>query len=68
MTTGEVGDWTPVWGLFVTPEGFAGTFIRAVPEGGGAVVNLGANSKARVTAAFTYRDSATHPLLAGVPA
>ncbi|MDX8053965.1 hypothetical protein SK571_31740 [Lentzea sp. BCCO 10_0798] len=51
--TGEVREWIPAWGLFVTPEGFAGTFIRAVPQGGGAVVNLGANSKARVAAAFT---------------
>lgn len=54
-TTGSVSDWTPAWGLFVTPQGFAGTFVRAVPEGGGAVVNLGANSKARVAAAFSYR-------------
>ncbi|TQM79241.1 hypothetical protein FHX81_1543 [Saccharothrix saharensis] len=56
VTTGEVGGWTPAWGLFVTPEGFAGTMIRAVPRGGGAVVNLGANSRARATAAFTYRE------------
>lgn len=61
VTTGEVRDWTPAWGLFVTPDGFAGTFIRAVPEGGGAVVNLGANSRARVAAAFTYGDNTTHP-------
>jgi hypothetical protein len=54
-TTGEVRDWVPAWGLFVTPEGFAGTFIRAVPQGGGAVVNLGANSKAKVAAAFSHR-------------
>jgi hypothetical protein len=53
--TGEVCNWIPAWGLFVTPEGFAGTFIRAVPQGGGAVVNLGANSKAKVAAAFTHR-------------
>jgi len=56
VTTGEVGDWTPAWGLFVTPEGFAGSMIRAAPRGSGAVVNLGANSKARATVAFTYRD------------
>ncbi|MFD8495926.1 hypothetical protein [Amycolatopsis sp. NPDC059657] len=56
-STGEIHDWTPAWGLFVTPEGFAGTFNRAVPKGGGAVVNLGANSQARATTAFTHRDS-----------
>jgi hypothetical protein len=30
-STGVVVPWSPVWGVFLTPAGYAGLHIRAVP-------------------------------------
>ncbi|QKG23684.1 hypothetical protein [Actinomadura verrucosospora] len=51
--TGEVEDWTAVWGLFVFPDGYGGAFCRTVPSGASSIVNMGAEG-ARATTAFHY--------------
>ncbi|MEV6843665.1 hypothetical protein [Actinoplanes sp. NPDC051411] len=51
--TGELGEWVASWGVFVTPQGYAGTDVRALPDGAGAVLNYGINRRTRVTGVFT---------------
>lgn len=51
--TRAIENWTAVYGLFVTPVGYAGAFGRALPVDGGAVVNYSSNAQTRVTAVFT---------------
>ncbi|GGU94973.1 hypothetical protein GCM10010182_09040 [Actinomadura cremea] len=51
--TGEITDWSAVWGVFAFPDGYGGAFCRAVPDGGGSVVNLGTTG-ARVTSVFHH--------------
>ncbi len=38
-TEDSVRDWLPVYGMFVFAHGYAGTFVRALPVDGGAVIN-----------------------------
>jgi hypothetical protein len=59
VDSGEDSEWIAAWGLFVTPQGYAGTDVRALPSGAGAIVNYGMNSKTCTTGVFTHaRDSA----------
>ncbi|KAB1935294.1 hypothetical protein F8271_21930 [Micromonospora sp. ALFpr18c] len=51
--TGAVGRWVAGWGIFVTPDGYAGTDVRALPADAGAILNYGINRRTRVTGAFT---------------
>ncbi|HVK26592.1 MAG TPA: hypothetical protein VM677_35025, partial [Actinokineospora sp.] len=53
-TTGVPQDWNAVWDCFLTPEGYAGSHIRALPTGGGAVIGMGASVEARTTGIFYY--------------
>lgn len=53
-TTGTRSDWTATWGMFLTPDGYAGTDIRALPTNAGAVVNLAAAAEVRVTGVFEH--------------
>lgn len=48
-----VTDWLPVYGMFVFESGYAGTFIRAHPATGRAVVN--ASTGATFSSIFTYQ-------------
>ncbi|GGK22123.1 hypothetical protein GCM10010124_13250 [Pilimelia terevasa] len=50
--TGEVADWKAAWDVFLTPDGYAGSHIRALPYGDGAVVGMGANPACRTTGPF----------------
>ncbi len=49
-----VEDWVAVYGMFVTPAGYAGSFGRAVPARSGSVVNYSFNDQATTTTVFTY--------------
>ncbi|MER6343560.1 hypothetical protein ACWC10_02170 [Streptomyces sp. NPDC001595] len=52
--TGERRDWHAVWGVFFTPDGYAGTDVRAAPAGHSTVINYGANPRVRTGCAFTH--------------
>ncbi|MGW3199176.1 hypothetical protein ACWDBD_32345 [Streptomyces sp. NPDC001118] len=52
--SGEVTYWDAVWGLFMTPHGFAGSTIRAAPRNQRGVINLGADMSGRVASVFHY--------------
>ncbi len=51
--TGARSDWVAAWGLFLTPQGYAGTDVRAAPASASAVVNYGSNPLTRTTGVFT---------------
>ncbi|MDT0449169.1 hypothetical protein [Streptomyces hesseae] len=51
--TGATEDWTPVWGLFVTPDGYGGNAIRAQRATGGDVIGYSTSSETLATVAFT---------------
>jgi hypothetical protein len=53
-TTKEWRDWHAVWDCFLTPEGYAGSHIRALPAGGGAVIGMGVTKAARTTGIFRF--------------
>lgn len=53
-TTGAVEDWVAAWDAFLTPDGYAGSHIRALPSGEGAVIGMGASARCRTTGVFTY--------------
>jgi hypothetical protein len=52
--TGVVEDWVAAWDAFLTPDGYAGSHIRALPRGDGAVIGMGASARCRTTGVFTY--------------
>lgn len=52
--TGVVENWIAAWDAFLTPDGYAGSHIRALPQGEGAVVGMGASAKCRTTGVFNY--------------
>ncbi|MET7622233.1 hypothetical protein [Streptomyces sp. NPDC005408] len=65
--TGRTENWRTVWSLFLTPEGHAGTYARALPAHAGAVVGMGADQRACTAGVFTYPDpSARATSTAGV--
>lgn len=53
-TTGELSEWNAVWDCFLTPAGYAGSHIRALPAGGGAVIGMGVTAAARTTGIFRF--------------
>ncbi|WP_083661257.1 hypothetical protein [Actinophytocola xanthii] len=52
--TGRSRDWHAVWDCFLTPEGYAGSHIRALPAGADAVIGMGVTEAARTTGIFYY--------------
>lgn len=54
--TGEVEDWWANWGLFVTPAGYAGAFVRALQPSDGTIITFG-NKGTRGSAVFTSMDA-----------
>ena len=52
--TGRTQDWHAVWDCFLTPEGYAGSHIRALPAGAGAVIGMGVTAAARTTGIFLF--------------
>lgn len=51
--TGATEDWTPVWGLFVTPHGYGGNAIRAQPATGDGIIGYSTDTATRATVAFS---------------
>lgn len=51
--TGEVRDWLATWGVYLTDEGYAGTYIRALSESAGSAV-VGWDALPQLTAVFSY--------------
>ncbi|AUG77902.1 hypothetical protein CFP65_3095 [Kitasatospora sp. MMS16-BH015] len=54
--TGAVEEWQAAWGLFVTPQGYAGSYARALPANESAVIGIGAHAMTRTAGVFTYQD------------
>lgn len=52
--TGMLGHWEGVWGMFVTPAGYAGAFVRALPANESAVIGVGANPATCTAGVFVY--------------
>jgi hypothetical protein len=52
--TGVVSDWVAAWDAFLTPDGYAGSHIRALPAGEGSIIGMGATPAARTTGVFYY--------------
>jgi hypothetical protein len=52
--TGAVEPWSATWGAFVTPDGYAGSCLRALPEGTGSIIGMGANAGVRTTSIFSF--------------
>lgn len=52
--TGQREQWQAAWGMFVTPQGYAGTYARALPADESAVIGIGSNAKTRTAGVFTY--------------
>jgi hypothetical protein len=50
--TRRLESWQAAWGLFVTPEGYAGAYARALPAGEGAVIGISANARTRTAGVF----------------
>ncbi|WP_406397704.1 hypothetical protein OH805_02205 [Streptomyces sp. NBC_00879] len=56
--TGRTEVWRTVWSLFLTPDGHAGTYARALPADAGAVVGMGADQRACTAGVFTFEAAA----------
>lgn len=50
--TGELQDWVAAWSAFVTPDGYAGSHVRALPADQTGIIGRGANAATRVTGVF----------------
>jgi hypothetical protein len=55
--SGKLEPWIATWGMFVTPVGYAGTDVRALPADAGSIVNFGTNERTKTTGVFSYPDS-----------
>jgi hypothetical protein len=55
--TGLIQDWSANWGVFVTDEGYAGSFVRALKAEDGAVISY-ANKGTRGAPVFSCTDGA----------
>ena len=51
-STGEIEEWQANWGIFVTDDGYAGAFIRALRADDGSVISY-SNRQTRGTCVFT---------------
>lgn len=54
--TGVTADWQAAWGMFLTPDGYAGTYARLVPAGERAVIGASAGPNARIAGVFATPD------------
>ncbi|MEU5219194.1 hypothetical protein AB0G79_23760 [Streptomyces sp. NPDC020807] len=52
--TGRPERWQAAWGMFLTPQGYAGTYARALPADESAVIGIGSNARTRTAGVFTY--------------
>ncbi len=44
--SGETEEWQAVYGLFYTPDGYAGSYAKVVPTGSGGIISIAANARA----------------------
>jgi hypothetical protein len=51
--SGEPEHWHAAWGMFLTPAGYAGTYIRSLPADAGPVIAFNADQGTRVGGVFT---------------
>lgn len=51
---GQVADWHANWGVFVTPLGYSGSFVRALRPDDGSIITYG-NKRARGTGVFSFQ-------------
>ncbi|MEQ4724361.1 hypothetical protein [Nonomuraea sp. B19D2] len=52
--TGDIQEHEVVWGIFMTPAGYAGAHARAAPADTKAVINMGARRSVKVAPVFEY--------------
>ncbi|HEY0165515.1 MAG TPA: hypothetical protein VGB75_00605 [Jatrophihabitans sp.] len=50
--TGELETWVACWSTFLTPMGYSGSHIRALPSDQLGIINRGANAATRLTGVF----------------
>ncbi|MBF9070644.1 hypothetical protein [Streptacidiphilus fuscans] len=50
----EIQPWQAVWGLFYTPDGYAGTYGRALPTENNGVIGISSNKGTRTAGVFHY--------------
>ncbi|GAA0990551.1 hypothetical protein GCM10009555_076460 [Acrocarpospora macrocephala] len=53
--TGRIEDWSANWGVFITDEGYAGSFVRALKAEDGAVISY-SNKGTRGAPVFSYTE------------
>jgi hypothetical protein len=58
--TGELQEWRTTWGIYVTGHGYAGTVIRAVPQGERAVVSYAGTERTQDLRDDGMTDSVPH--------
>ncbi|MER0478960.1 hypothetical protein ABR737_11535 [Streptomyces sp. Edi2] len=52
----RIQNWDAVWGVFITPDGYAGSQIRGIPAGEDAIINLGTSASVGVGTVFHSAD------------
>lgn len=52
--TGQVRDWVACWSIFMMPDGYAGSHIRAFPAGSTGVISRCSNAATRLTSVLHY--------------
>ena len=52
--TGQLQDWVCLWSTFLTPDGFAGSHIRALPADQTGIISRDHNAATRVTGVFLH--------------
>lgn len=66
--TGRLEDWVACWSTFLTPMGYSGAHIRALPSDQLGIINRGANAATRLTGVFHTPAGQTPPVPARLPA
>lgn len=54
--SGETEEWHAAYGMFYTPDGFAGGYAKVVPAGSGSIISIAAHAKAVSAAVFQQRE------------
>jgi hypothetical protein len=65
--TGRLEDWVACWSTFLTPMGYSGAHIRALPSDQPGIINRGANAATRLTGVFHTPAGQTPPVPARLP-
>jgi len=54
--TGAMEHWSAVWDAYLTPDGYAGSRVRALPAGDHGVINMRSSDASRTAGVFCYPD------------